>query len=154
MKRIVGYGVESEFEGGLLVATSPSIWVSCIESAIRYETPALAWAAANRRHQALASAIEIIEEEDGSLSWTPLPNPQKAVGGNWVVWLQLNPPTGPRLFVMKAGARLATSSSIRDAKGYKLKSAAEKLANKLSKNGRLAGFEQITALVIPLIKKA
>jgi len=151
MKRIVGYGVVSECKGGLLVGTSPSVWILCIESAIRYETPALAWAAANRRHQAQACAVEIIED-DGTLSWEPLPAQNKTVGGDWVVWFHLTS-TAPRLFVMKSGIPMIASRSRSDAKGYKQKSAAEKLATKLSKDGTHAGVEQITAQIIPLTRK-
>lgn len=149
MGKVIGYGVESGLEGGFLVDVSPSHWVYCLEAAIRYETQSQAWAAANRRQHALAAAIEIIQEEDGSLAWEPLPLPSKATSGSWVISVQLKP-EARIMYVVNGGKRVKLSSERIDAKGYKLQSAAEKLARDLTEKGMLAKAEQITAEVIPI----
>lgn len=149
MKRVIGYGVESDFEGGFLVEASPSLWHYSVEAAIRYETPAQAWAAANRRQHALAAAIEIIQEEDGSLTWEPLTRPSKAEGGSWVVSVKLKP-EARTMYVVSGGKRVKLSTERIDGKGYKLQSAAEKLARDLTEKGMVAKAEQITAEVVPI----
>lgn len=149
MKRVIGYAVESDFESGFLVEASPSIWHYSLEAAIRYETPAQAWAAANRRQHALTTAIKIIQEDDGSLIWEPLTRPNKAEGGSWVVSVQLKP-EARAMYVVSGGKRVKLSTEKIDAKGYKLQSAAEKLANDLTKNGMVAKAEQLTAEVLPI----
>ncbi len=149
MGRIIGYAVESDLEGGFLVHASPSVWVTCLESAVRYETAALAWASAKRRGSSLASAIAVIEHDDGSLSWEPIPDPSKASGGDWLVWFELKP-GARRLYVVKTGERIAASNDLGDAKGYKTMEAAKEVAEKLSLGGSPSGVQQITADIVPI----
>jgi hypothetical protein len=149
MGKIIGYAVESGLEGGFLVHASPSVWVTCLESTVRYETAALAWASAKRRGSALASAIAVIEHDDGSLSWEPIPDPSKASGGDWIVWFELKP-GARRLYVVKTGKRIAASNQPGDAKGYKTRGAAEKIAEKLSLGGSPSGVQHITAEIVPI----
>ncbi len=149
MGKIIGYAVESGLEGGFLVQASPSVWVTCLENTVRYETAAQAWASAKRRGSALASAIAVIEHEDGSLSWEPVPDASKASGGNWIVWFELKP-GAKRLYVVKTGKRLAASNHPGDAKGYKTKRSAEQVAEELSLRGNPSGIQQITADVVSI----
>lgn len=149
MAKVIGYGVESDMEGGFLAEPSPSVWVCSLESAIRYETPAQAWASAKRRPSAFASAIAITQDEDGTLSWESVPDPAKASGGDWIVWFEPKP-GARRMFVMKNGKQIVASSRRSDAKGYKMKSAAEKLASQMTEKGAVAGVEQLTAQVIAI----
>lgn len=140
---VIGYAVESDLEGGFLVNAAPSVWATCLESAVRYETPSQAWTSAKRRASALASAIAVIREGDGSLSWEPVADPSKATEGDWIVWFELKP-GGGRLYVVKNGKGVAASTRRVDAKGYKNKLAAERVAKQLA-DGGAAGVEQIMA---------
>ncbi|SDJ08041.1 hypothetical protein SAMN05216588_1483 [Pseudomonas flavescens] len=149
MGTVIGYGVESEMEGGFLIAEKPSVWGFSLESAARYDTPGEAWTAANRRQSALAVAIEIILEDDGEICWEPLPKPEKAKGGQWIVWMETTP-GGRRMYVMKTGRSITLSNARSDAKGYKLKAAAEKLAAKLAEEGSATGVQQLTAEITPI----
>ena len=149
MGKIIGYAVESSLEGGFLVHASPSVWVTCLESRVRYETAAQAWASAKRRGSALAFAIAVIEHDNGLLSWEPVPDPSKASGGDWIVWFELKPGT-IRLYVVKTGKRMAASNQPSDAKGYKTKLSAEKVAEKLSLGGTPSGIQQITADIVSI----
>lgn len=135
---VIGYAVESGQECGFLVNAAPSVWAICLESAVRYDTPSQAWASAKRRGSALAEAVAVVREGDGSLSWEPVADPSKATEGDWIVWFESE---GRRFYVVKS----RTASSKRtDAKGYKNKLAAEKVAQKFA-DGRAAGIEQVTA---------
>ncbi|NWD57167.1 hypothetical protein HX878_20765 [Pseudomonas veronii] len=140
---VIGYAVESDLEGGFLVNAAPSVWAICLESAVRYETPSQAWASAKRRGSALAEAIAVVREGDGSLSWEPVADPSKSTEGDWIVWFD-SKSGGGRLYVVKNGKRGTASSRRTDAKGYKNKLAAEKVAQQFA-DGVAAGIEQVTA---------
>ncbi|WP_341524395.1 hypothetical protein AABC73_29140 (plasmid) [Pseudomonas sp. G.S.17] len=140
---VIGYAVESDLEGGFLVHAAPSVWACCLESAVLYETPSQAWASAKRRGSALAEAIAVVREHDGSLSWSPVADPSKATEGDWIVWFELKS-GGRRLYVVKNGKSVTGSAQRTDAKGYKNKLTAEKVAQALA-DGTAAGVEQVTA---------
>jgi hypothetical protein len=139
---VIGYAVESELEEGFLVHASPSVWHFDLASAVLYETPNQAWASAKRRSSALAKAVEVVREPDGSLSWKPAADPAKATEGDWVVWFELIP-GGDRMYVVKNGKRVIASKHLADAKGYKTKLAAEMAVPKFATEK--AGVEQLKA---------
>lgn len=139
---VIGYAVESDMESGFLVHAAPSVWAMCLESAVLYETPKQAWASAKRRGSAMAEAIAVIREGDGSLSWQPVADPSKAIAGDWIVWLQ-SEPDGSRLYVVKNGKRATVSTQPTNAKGYKNKLAAEKVAQGFV-SAVATGVEQVT----------
>jgi len=74
---VIGYAVESELEEGFLIHTTPSVWLFDLESAVLYGTPSQAWTSAKRRYRAVARAVEVVREADGSLSWMPVADPAK-----------------------------------------------------------------------------
>jgi hypothetical protein len=83
------------------------------------------------------------------LSWEPIPDPSKASGGDWIVWVELKP-GARRLYVVKTGRRIAASNHPGEAKGYKTREAAEKVAEKSSLGGSPSEVQQITADIVPI----
>jgi hypothetical protein len=137
---VIGYAVESELEEGFLVHASPSVWHFDLASAVLYETPNQAWASAKRRSSALAKAVEVAREPNGSLSWKDVADPAKATENDWIVWFE--PKIGSkRMYLVKSGKPMRASTRRTDAKGYKTKQAAEMVARKF--DGISAGVEQL-----------
>ncbi|GAA4493528.1 hypothetical protein [Pseudaeromonas paramecii] len=144
MAERIGYAVYSEFERGYLVNTSPSIYLWDPSAAILYETPAKAWASANRRESGYAVAVAIVREGDGSLQHEELAIPMRAKPGTWIVTL-LSPTSFKQphyiTTVNRDGKGYKLSIARHDARGFSHEQAKELAASLQGKKGINASIE-------------
>ena len=141
MDGINQFAVYSDFREGYLIGTGPSLWHYDVTGAIRFQTEKEAHTAAARRQSDLAIAVRLTER-NGEVDFEPLPKPEKAAPGTWVVTIKYDKAPGKLFYLVSGGKKVRMSTSPEDAKGYKLERDAKKAAETINTGGHLQAVAQ------------
>jgi hypothetical protein len=148
MDEISKFAVYSDFREGYLIGTGPSLWHYDATCAIRFKTEKEAHTAAARRQSDLAIAVRLTQR-DGKADFEPLPKPEKAAPGTWVVTIKYDKAPGKIFYLVSGGKKVKMSTSPEDAKGYKLERDAKKAVETINTGGHLqAEAQQKTAQLL------